>query len=60
MYDYINNMPADILNIAEEETLQYVLVDFNGETRPAITAEMHGLLNILLQYVIMGSIPIGD
>ena len=42
VYDYINNMPADILKIAEEETLQYVLVDFNGETRPVITAAFWG------------------
>lgn len=42
VYDYLNNMPADILKIAEEESLQYVLQDINGEVRPVITAAFWG------------------
>ena len=42
VYDYINNMPKDILKIAEEEALLYVLDNINGETKPVITAAFWG------------------
>ena len=41
-YDYLNNMPKDILRIAEEEALLYVLDNINGETKPVITAAFWG------------------
>lgn len=42
VYDYINGMPKDILKIAEEEALLYVLDNINGETKPVITAAFWG------------------
>ncbi len=41
-YDYLTDMPDDILKIAESEALQYVLENINGEIRPAITAAFWG------------------
>ena len=41
-YDYLTDMPDDILKIAESEALAYVLQNVSGETRPIITAAFWG------------------
>lgn len=41
-YDYLRDMPEDILRIAESEALQYVLEDMDGEVKPVITAAFWG------------------
>ena len=41
-YDYLTDMPDDIMQIAESEALQYVLENIEGETKPVITAAFWG------------------
>lgn len=41
-YDYFAGAPNNILKIANEEALQYVLENINGEIKPIITAAFWG------------------
>ena len=41
-YDYLTDMPDEILKVAESEALQYVLQDIDGEIKPVITAAFWG------------------
>lgn len=43
---FFQGADADILSIAEKETLQYLLDDINGEIRPAVTAVFWGHENL--------------
>lgn len=40
--DYFNQAPEKVIQLAEEETLQYLLDDVNGETLPSITTAVWG------------------
>lgn len=41
-YDYLYDIPGTIMQVAESETLQYVLEDVGGEAKPVITAAFWG------------------
>lgn len=41
-YDYLYDMPDNILRVAESEALQYVLENMDGEIKPVITSAFWG------------------